>query len=156
MPDFVPPENWDSRPPDWVNATLKRLLRMPLLHRLLSDKMLLITFTGRKSGQTYTTPVAYVQEGASVVFLVKRFRKWWHNFEEPAEVTVWLRGKQVTARAEAITDPDALVPPLTAYLQAFPRSAAAYGVSVGETGEPNTGEVRSLAPHVVLVRVTPR
>jgi len=41
------------------------LLQSPL-HGLVSQGMLLITVTGRKSGKTYTTPVEYRQENQCI------------------------------------------------------------------------------------------
>ena len=42
--------------PPIVNKTMKLILRSPM-HGVVSKSMLLISFTGRKSGKTYTTPV---------------------------------------------------------------------------------------------------
>lgn len=42
-----------------MNCVPQLLLRSPL-HGLMSNRYLLITFTGRKSGKRYTTPVAYL------------------------------------------------------------------------------------------------
>jgi hypothetical protein len=39
---------------------MKLVLRSPA-HGVVSKTILLITFTGRKSGKTYTTPVSYSQ-----------------------------------------------------------------------------------------------
>ena len=44
------------------NTFIKLFLRSPL-HRMMSKSTLLITFTGRKSGNKYTTPVNYSLEG---------------------------------------------------------------------------------------------
>ena len=43
------------------------LLRSPL-HGVMSKRVLLVTFTGRKSGKAYTTPVSYMREGDIVFF----------------------------------------------------------------------------------------
>ncbi|MBN2306255.1 MAG: nitroreductase family deazaflavin-dependent oxidoreductase [Anaerolineae bacterium] len=146
---------WNWKPPVWMNATITGLLKLPVLHKLVSKNILLITFTGRKSGQQFTTPIAYVREGRdSVLILIKRFRPWWHNFEEPAPVTLRLEGKKVPATARVITDQDLAVRLLAAYLTGQPRSADAYGVEIGPSGEPNMGDVQALAPKIVIVRIT--
>jgi len=44
------------RVPRFVNQAMQTILRSPL-HGMVSSTVLLITFTGRKSGNTYTTPV---------------------------------------------------------------------------------------------------
>ena len=43
--------------PPIVNRAMKFMLRSPL-HSIVDKKILLVTFTGRKSGKTYTTPVS--------------------------------------------------------------------------------------------------
>src|SRR5262249_17743027 len=42
-----------------INPVIRALLRSPV-HGLMSKSLMLITFTGRKSGRRYTTPVRYV------------------------------------------------------------------------------------------------
>ena len=44
--------------PPFVNNAMKFVLRSPV-HGMVSKFTLLITFTGCKSGKTYTTPVSY-------------------------------------------------------------------------------------------------
>jgi len=87
-----------------VNPLMKLLLRSPL-HGLISDDLMLITFTGRKSGNTYTTPVGYIlmEEGVLMIFTES---PWWRNLDAVPEVTLRLRGERVKGRAEIIEDPD--------------------------------------------------
>jgi deazaflavin-dependent oxidoreductase (nitroreductase family) len=87
-----------------VNPLMKLLLRSPL-HGLISDDLMLITFTGRKSGKTYTTPVGYImmEEDTLMIFTES---PWWRNLDEVPEVTLRLRGERVQGRAEIIEDPD--------------------------------------------------
>lgn len=41
---------------------MERLLRSPF-HGVVSNSLMLVTFTGCKTGNEYTTPVGYRQEG---------------------------------------------------------------------------------------------
>ena len=59
-----------------MNGFPAMLLRSSL-HGLMSKKTLLITFTGRKSGKRYTTPIVYLREGDT--FLVATNSPWWKN-----------------------------------------------------------------------------
>ena len=43
------------------NPSVSWLLRSPL-HGLMNNSTMLITFAGRKSGKTYTTPLNYVRD----------------------------------------------------------------------------------------------
>lgn len=144
--------SWTWTPSPAMNGVMATILRLPLLHRILSGSMLLITFTGRKTGKRYTTPVGYLREGNSVTILTKRFRRWWRNFEEPAPVELLLAGRKVRGQATALTDEAAMVPFITRMIAHEPRGAEIYGVRV-ENGEPQPDDVRELAPKVVVIRV---
>ena len=85
------------------NSLIPRLLGSPL-HFLVSGHVMLVTFTGRKSGKVYTTPVEYCRDNERVVFFTQRGRVWWKNLQDGASVTVRIAGRDLTGRAQAITD----------------------------------------------------
>ena len=65
-----------------MNAAVKPLLRSPL-HGLVDRYLASITYTGRRSGRTFTTPVAYRAKGSEVRIAVAmpEVKTWWRNFE---------------------------------------------------------------------------
>lgn len=89
------------------NPFMKWLLRSPL-HGVVSGMYLLITFTGRKSGRTYTTPVQYAQEGDTLHIITSEGYTWWKNLRGGADVQVHLRGRMYPARADTTTDPQTI------------------------------------------------
>ena len=95
------------RPPRPVrilaNAIATTILRSPW-HGMRSDRLLLLTFTGRKSGKEFTTPLRYVQEGETLRMTV--VYPWWKNLVEQATVRVLLRGQLRTATAEVLPEED--------------------------------------------------
>ena len=97
-------------PPDWlkpafkvVNPLMRALLRSPL-HGLVSGSLLLITFTGRRSGREYTTPVGYEEHDGTLYVTSQTDRVWWKNLRGGADVTVRLRGEIREGRADVIED----------------------------------------------------
>jgi deazaflavin-dependent oxidoreductase (nitroreductase family) len=76
-------------------------LRSPW-HRLRSDHLLLLTFTGRKSGKEFTTPLRYVQEGETLWLII--VYPWWRNLLGEATVRVLLRGQMRTGIAEVLPE----------------------------------------------------
>ncbi len=84
-----------------ANLVPGRLLRSPA-HRVLSGKYVLVSFTGRRSGRRYSTPVAYAQEGDTV--WVSTDSRWWRNLVGDAPVQLRLRGHAVDGVATVITD----------------------------------------------------
>ncbi len=84
------------------NPFMKLLLRSPF-HFLVSRIYLLITFTGRKSGMTYVTPVQYTQRGETISIITSEGYTWWKNLRGGADVQVQLRGETHNGHAEIST-----------------------------------------------------
>ncbi|MEO8397493.1 MAG: nitroreductase/quinone reductase family protein [Chloroflexota bacterium] len=89
------------------NIFMKPLLRSPL-HVLVSKHYLLITFTGRKSGKIYSTPVEYMRDGDRVTFFTQRERSWWKNLQDDAPLTLRVSGQDYPTRAQVIVDEEAI------------------------------------------------
>ncbi len=93
------------RPPRPVrilaNGIATTILRSPW-HKLRSNHLLLLTFTGRKSGREFTTPLRYVQEGETLQLIV--VYPWWKNLLGEAMVRVLLRGQMYTGIAEVLPE----------------------------------------------------
>lgn len=83
-------------PPEWLfkfsNPILKTILNSPL-HAPLSNALMLITVTGRKTGRPYTFPVGYQRDGERL--MVFTVHGWWRNLGEGAPVTLRLQGRTV-------------------------------------------------------------
>lgn len=138
--------------PFWLNPTMTFILKSPL-HPLVSKKILLISFTGRKSGHHYTTPVSYLQEEDTVKIFTHS--KWWKNFDEDGTpVQLKLQGKMVGGKAHAVDgDKDAVAMNLAKHLKNNHFDAKFYGVEYDEDGNPNMEDVRRGAQDTVLVEV---
>ena len=137
--------------PPFVNAMMKMALRSPA-HGLVSNAVLLITFTGRKSGKAYTTPVSYSQAGDRVTIFTHA--AWWKNLGGGAPVTLRLRGRDRQGLAEAVaTDKQAIAAGLAEHLRRVPSDARYYKVTVDEDGVPNPADVEKAAQTVVMIRV---
>ncbi len=135
-------------PANWVPAAI---LCSPL-HRLLSGKRLVLSFTGRSSGTRYATPVNYLQRGAEL--LITTDSSWWHNLDGGAPVTVRLRGRQVQASAEASRDPDVVAEALTALVLDHPPYGRWAHIHTGPDRTPDPADVRAeVARGRVLIRV---
>jgi hypothetical protein len=88
------------------NPAVRALLRSPL-HRAVSGRLALITVTGRRSGRTFTFPVAYRREGDVVKIGVEwpQRKLWWRNLRgDGAPVRLRLRNQQRTGHAVARGD----------------------------------------------------
>jgi len=135
--------------PPFITQTMKLVLRSPV-HRMVSNTVLLITFTGRKSGKTYTTPVDYSQDGNQVTIFTHA--NWWKNLCNGAPVTLCIRGREVQGLAEPVAeDKCAVAAGLTTHLRKVPSDARYYGVTFDDRGNPRTEEVEKAAQTVVMI-----
>lgn len=136
----------------FVNNAMKFVLRSPI-HGMVSKNVLLITFTGCKSGKTYTTPVCYSQEGNQVYIFTHA--KWWKNLCNCTAVTLRLRGRDIPGVPKPVVeDKGAIAARLTAHLQRVPSDARYYDVTFDENGNPNAEEVEKAVQTVVMIRVS--
>jgi deazaflavin-dependent oxidoreductase (nitroreductase family) len=135
----------------WYNPIMLWLLRS-LLHGMLSGNTLVITYTGRKSGKLFSTPVNYVRDGDVLWTISYRRRTWWRNLAD-SPVTLRLQGKDVTGVARAITDQQEVADCLMAYLRKAPQIAKYIGVGLDASGQPKTEGVAEAAKTRVMVRV---
>ena len=127
------------------------VLRSPL-HRLISRHFLLLTFAGRKSGRTITTPVAYVREDDTL--LLTTVRPWWRNFEAGGPVGVTLAGRDVDGTAEAITDEEAVADGLERMIDRWRPNARLAGIPLARDGRADREELLKTArAGRVVVRV---
>lgn len=138
--------------PGWLNTVMTFILRTPLLHRAVSAKILLITFTGRKSGKTYTTPVSYLQEGNTVTMFTHS--RWWKNLAGGAPVMMRIRGKTMNGTATAVPDDtDAIAAVLDRHLRNNHFDAKYYQVTYDEAGNPNADQIRAAAEQSIMIQV---
>jgi deazaflavin-dependent oxidoreductase (nitroreductase family) len=138
----------------WYNPIISLLLRTPF-HGLISKGVLLLEFKGRKSGKTYRVPVSFarLEDGSLLVITFKR-RKWWYNFVGGEQVHVWMRGRKRAARAEAITETQALQAALVEYLKEQRFLARHLEVTFDDEGQPDPEAVARQAEKRVIVCIS--
>jgi deazaflavin-dependent oxidoreductase (nitroreductase family) len=130
---------------------MKFVLRSPV-HGMVSKSVLLITFTGCKSGKTYTTPVSYSQFKDQIYIFTHA--NWWKNLRSSPPVTLRIQGRELKGLAEPIAkDKQAIAAGLTEHLRKVPSDARYYGVAFDDRGNPRAEEVEKAVQTVVMVRV---
>ncbi len=137
--------------PPLLNKTMKFVLRSPM-HRVVSNYLTLITFTGRKSGKTYTTPVSYYQKDGQICIFTHA--NWWKNLQGGAPVTLRLRGQDIQGMAEPVAeDKQAIANALAAHLQKNQFDAKFYKVTIDDQGIPLKEDVDEAVKTVAMVQV---
>lgn len=134
-----------------LNPLFTLLLRSPL-HRLLSGRLLLLSFTGRKSGKRYTIPVGYAQEGDTLLLGTEGM--WKANLRGGAPVAVRLRGEARRGTAAVIADEDGMIAAYRTMLARAPGYARAAGIALDARGEPDRDAVaRARREGHVVIRI---
>ncbi|HEX8105160.1 MAG TPA: nitroreductase/quinone reductase family protein [Solirubrobacteraceae bacterium] len=85
-----------------VNPVVRALLRSPV-HELMSDRVLLLTWTGRRTGRRHSAPLEYLADGERLTLVSRRSRVWWRNFTAPRPVEVVLAGRRRAGTAAVVT-----------------------------------------------------
>jgi len=91
----------------WYNSIMESLLKSPI-HGVVSKNMMLISYTGRKSGQEFTTPVNYWQvsdrDTGLLLTTSKPDRVWWRNLRGGRPIVLQLCGKRINALGTLVED----------------------------------------------------
>ncbi|MBK9782245.1 MAG: nitroreductase family deazaflavin-dependent oxidoreductase [Anaerolineales bacterium] len=133
------------------NDFMAWILRSPF-HSILSNGMMLITITGRKTGKAYTTPVGYYVEGEYLWVITSRERKWWRNLQGGATVDLLLKRKPVRGAADVELDEKAVEARMYEYLRHVPQAAKPMKVHV-ENGKPDPQDIANTAKDRLFVKI---
>lgn len=121
---------------DFYNPAVKSILRSPL-HPLMSSSTMLLTFTGRKSGRQYSTPISYAREGNTITLITSRKHGWWRNLQSETLVTAHVRGEDLHGKARIVAANEAaLVAAMEKVYRGIPKEKA-----------------KQLAPEVMLIKI---
>jgi hypothetical protein len=138
--------------PGYVNWFVKRVLRSPW-HRAMSRNTMLLTFTGRKSGNEYVVVTRYVREGDTVVCFTDS--RWWINLRGGATVQMLIAGRTVTGIATPVEDRATVEDGLSAFLHTTPGDSKYYGVRRDADGQPNTDDIRAATQYTTMIQIAP-
>ncbi|MDQ6601811.1 MAG: nitroreductase family deazaflavin-dependent oxidoreductase [Chloroflexota bacterium] len=145
-------------PPRPTPRGMRVMNRLPMLllkspaHGIVSRKLLLLTFTGRKSGKRHTLPVGYAREGDTV--LIGAAGPWWKNLSGGARVTVLLRGRERTGSAEVVTNQAEMAPLYRTLLAQNPTHGRFVSIRREPDGMPNADDLaRAVGRGVAVVRI---
>ncbi|MGH3211747.1 MAG: hypothetical protein ACRDNO_28715 [Trebonia sp.] len=85
-----------------VNVPMRAVLRLPF-RTPISANLMLVAYTGVKSGKAYLQPVSYARDGETL--LTPGGGRWTLNLKGGRTVALRLRGRKVPAHADLISDP---------------------------------------------------
>jgi hypothetical protein len=87
----------------WANAVMRPILNLPF-RTPLSNQLMLLFYTGRRSGRAYRQPVSYVVDGD--VLLTPGGGRWKSNLREGEPITARIRGQKRRISPKLVRDAD--------------------------------------------------
>ena len=112
-----------------INPLVRALLRSPA-HRVMSRGVLLLTYTGRRSGHRYTLPVQYARADHGLILWPAHHdrKRWWRNLQPPAPVQLRVARRELHRTAQVlIDDPAQIADALTIFPGQVPERSACAG-----------------------------
>jgi deazaflavin-dependent oxidoreductase (nitroreductase family) len=134
-----------------VDVFVRALLHSPL-HGLLSQTMLVLTYTGRKSGKRYQVPLGYRRDGDRITLVAGN--SWWVNVRDGAAVTLRLAGAEVRGFAIPVQEKRQAAEALMAFIEKMPSLARMYDVTLTQDRRPDRASVEAAVNTLVVVLVT--
>jgi hypothetical protein len=122
---------------------LNPIMRFVLLHSPLRPRrgrLLVLSFTGRRSGREYAVPVSYTVDSDGSL-LVPGGGAWKSNLEGGRPVHAWLAGRDVRAIAEVITERAEIARLLPTLASASPIIDRFIGVRLHDDGRPDAADL---------------
>lgn len=124
-----------------VNVPMRVVLGLPFATPL-SERLMLLFLTGRRTGKSYRQPVSYVRENATTL-LTPGGGKWKLNLQEGRAERIRLRGHDVLARPELVKDVNEIDRLLEVMMAANPRVRSFVGVPRAPDGRLDRGRLET-------------
>jgi len=122
------------------------------LNRGMGAKTLMILeFTGRKTGKLYSLPVGYMQRDQTV-YCYTPFA-WWRNLVGGAPVALVIRGEPLTGIGNVSTDTAEIAAGMDTYLRHNPGDARFYKVKLDRNRHPIPEDIAKAAKDNVQIRI---
>lgn len=91
-----------------IHTLLYRVTAGRIGRRLVNNDMLLLTTTGRKSGESHTVPLLYLKEGDRLIIIASyggrpKHPEWYQNLLAESQASVQILGERRTMRATTMT-----------------------------------------------------
>ena len=134
----------------WYNKIMIGLLRSPL-HMLVSKSMIVLTYTGRKSGKTFSLPVNYLMDGNLLYCASQTNRVWWRNLRDGRPVQIRLQGKEISGTPSVIEDQVGVEAMFKRYFELSPNLARYFQVELDSNGKPTPASLKACAQNRVMI-----
>ena len=141
-----------------ANMVVVALSESPL-HRLYSHQVIVLRFTGRRSGRGYAIPVSYLlcnDDGRHLIHCMTHVQGvWWKNLLDAGDIDVTWKGQRCRMSARVETEDTGVIEQaLDRFCRASIVSAFFSGVRMVK-GVPDSHTLREAAAAHVLIQLRP-
>lgn len=138
----------------FVNPIVVALARS-ILYRLVSRQVVVLDFSGRRSGRRYTIPVTYLRRDGEILCMTERNGIWWRNLQGGVPVQLTLNGRSVSTTSQVeIDNNQQIAAALRLFCLRSRISAYFAGVGFDSDGEPKSADLVRAAEQHVLITLT--
>jgi deazaflavin-dependent oxidoreductase (nitroreductase family) len=127
-----------------VNIPMRLILGLPF-PTPLGGRLMLVYFTGRKTGRRYRQPLSYVRQGTTL--LTPGGGNWKRNLQSGEPVRIRLRGHDRSATPEIVTDPETIESLLRIMTAANPMVSRFVGIPRNSDGRPDPQRLSHAVKH---------
>jgi hypothetical protein len=131
------------------NILARAVLRTPLLHRLVSNRILIITVTGRQTGKRYCIPVGHV--GIEDRLLIGTGGNWYRNLRSDTPVEVLVRRQIIRMLPQVIDDMDTAFDLYDDIIRHNPVHGRYAKIRIGPDDRPDRGDLAAALERGVRV-----
>jgi deazaflavin-dependent oxidoreductase (nitroreductase family) len=131
------------------NVLARAVLQAPVLHRLVSNRMLIITVTGRRTGKRYCVPVGYV--GIDGRLLIGTGGNWYRNLRPDTPVEVLVRRQTMRMLPQVIDDLDTAFDLYGGIIRHNPMHGRYAKIRLDPDGQPDRGDLAAALKRGVRV-----
>jgi hypothetical protein len=134
-----------------LNPIMSLVLKSPI-HSVVSNQIMILTFYGRKSGNSYSTPVSYYQEDGVVYCFTHA--EWWKNLDGGVSVQLFIRGEEFTGNAIPIKENrEEKIIGLSKLLTAVPSDTRYYDVSLDQQGNLVQDDLERAVDNATMIKI---
>ena len=151
------PATWQARPaletkPPKLLLKVGNFFLKRMRASMMGDVIMLLTFTERKSGKAFTTPLGYTRAGHTVTCFTDS--PWQKNLAGGAAVTVTLRGTELVGFATPVVDMEHVLAYVKQHLQNDgPPAGRQMGLSLPKGYLPTDAELRIMLRDRALINI---
>ena len=136
----------------WYNKIMIGILRSPL-HSMISGGIMIIGFTGSKSGKKFSTPVNFLEIEDKLYVMTDRTRVWWKNIKKNPGLELHIKRENLKGSGLVIDSKTEVEKYLALIYKHHPQMAKYMKVKMSD-GQPVLEDIQKLSDQTIVIEIT--